>query len=385
MAARTRGFSLVEILVVLCITAVLVALLLPAVQKVREAASRVKCGNNLKQMGMAIHAYHDTYLVFPPAYINAGHSGKRMLATTSVLDDFYNEATRKVYNHTGFMLMLPYLDEENLYRKYDFKHVSCDALYYCLQSTTGGYWGGFVLPSDLAGGGISASPANLEVVGTKVAVYTCPSEREPTRDTVTSRHSTWGAGGIDYFFYACTQAMRSHYLFCVSDAYALDCNPYLSLYHDQVHKKRGVFGNNASARLSQIRDGASCTVAIGETREDHYKGAEDLAIARQIPHWAAGHCNAVTGGMDFFDGGHVPRINQTAYDDLFEGWLASWFPVPHSEEKFLVPGAYGSNHSRGANFVFADGSVHYLRQDISYPLYFGLSTIDGGEDLPEID
>src|SRR5205809_5854042 len=107
-----RGFTLLELLVVIAIIAVLIALLLPAVQKIRESANRMQCLNNLKQMGLALHNYHDVNRSFPPGFISTLIDPSWRLPAGNC-NAFPSE---RGPGWSFFALMLPYLEQENLYR-----------------------------------------------------------------------------------------------------------------------------------------------------------------------------------------------------------------------------------------------------------------------------
>jgi prepilin-type N-terminal cleavage/methylation domain-containing protein/prepilin-type processing-associated H-X9-DG protein len=347
---RGGGFTLIELLVVIAIIAILIGLLLPAVQKVRDAAARMSCQNNLKQIGLALHNYHDANGKFPPAKINSG-------SAQDPTQNFYvgrpdtlagrtwrgGAPVVKVYGHTGFTLLLPYIEQDNLYRQYDFTlpstHESWD-----------GYNGAHV-PSDLANypNGVTGT-SNAVVVGTNVKTYVCPSDENPPPVENFSL-----SGG--YWAYSGPNQRRSNYL--LNCYFATD---YTSSY-SAGSTTAGPFGTNGAASLQQIRDGTSNTIAVGEARQQQcstYFG----------PRWGSGVHTSVHG--------YVPdyrfHINYPAGRDHSLCYSSN----PRIQILQYAWG-FGSWHTGGANFVMCDGSVHFLPDSMSFPVFQALCSINGGE------
>src|SRR5207302_8637 len=160
-----RGFTLIELLVVIAIIGVLIGLLLPAVQKVREAANRMKCTSNLKQLGIALHAYHDTYGSFPPC-------GKSYAMCQGIADVAENRVPDPIgYNLNGLVLLLPYIEQGNIYQQWNFNNAAGDYIY--SGSGYAGYGAKLAPPSETVG---SNGVSNAMLAATKIPLLLCPSD-----------------------------------------------------------------------------------------------------------------------------------------------------------------------------------------------------------------
>jgi len=376
-----RGFTLIELLVVIAIIAVLIGLLLPAVQKVRAAAARMSCQNNLKQMGLALHGFANSNNGrFPAALINSGRAGSGTISAANNsnykgpecdLQALYGAgtttATYRVFNHTGFVALLPYIEQDALFKQYNYGYVANSS-----QGT--GY--GYTMGPDPSGN------PNRIVASTPIKVYTCPADEIPAPVVVaTDAAQTFyerGAGGTF------PGVARSNYLF--NTGYYTDYDRDWSV---SASWARGPFGNNGASNLNGITDGTSNTIAIGEATQTRHSTSYG-------PYWGAGTHTAVHGRILQYTPGLVQQTGGVGPTSCSGNACGVNYCIAYcainAANGLMVSGTTGtggqqqyawqfaSKHGGGANFLFCDGSVRFLSETIDYVTVFqALASPEGGE------
>jgi prepilin-type N-terminal cleavage/methylation domain-containing protein/prepilin-type processing-associated H-X9-DG protein len=280
---RRRAFTLIELLVVIAIIGILIALLLPAVQKVREAANRIKCANNLKQIGTALHLYHDSFLVFPQAY-----------ATSKCFSPPPEDA-----HPSWLMAILPYIEQDNLYR------LGVDAFH--------------------------SAPVEL---------YHCPSD--PRTGGYTGSFGSFG----------------------VTDYVAVNGNDFNYLGPNYIlNGNQGVMYRDSRTRVTDILDGSSNTVMVGERPP-----SPDMLLGW----WTYTELDSTLSARSIF---------------LYYHTTGNGSNTPCQTPALFSPGSLTNNcdahhfwslHIGGANWLFADGSVHFISYAASL-IIPQLATRNGGE------
>jgi len=344
--SRSRGFTLIELLVVIAIIAILIALLVPAVQKVRAAAARAQCANNLKQIGLAMHSYHDVLKKLPPACIKksiqdptTGGAG----TVTNMQNNPYNPAAF----HWSFLL-LPYLDQTPLHATIPMG------------------------PPPAPPSGSGSNPPNLQtstawlnapyrtLLQTPLAVMRCPA----TSDALAYDDNSRGV--------LIPNRAAASYAVVISGIITLNNNnddgsagsgplqPYG--FYELLHSRfDGPFNQNVAYRMSQISDGTSNTVAVGE----RYRYVQDPGTN--------GH-----GGWGIFA---LASPHAQNGHNLFAGSTGLPFnpviPTPTSDTSHLM--AFSSRHPSGVNFVFLDGTVRFLSDNLAASVRTAIGTRAGNE------
>jgi prepilin-type N-terminal cleavage/methylation domain-containing protein/prepilin-type processing-associated H-X9-DG protein len=304
---RRTAFTLIELLVVIAIIAILIGLLLPAVQKVREAASRLSCTNNLKQIGLALHNYHDANNGFPPGY----------LASVPYSDG--QTDTAPGWGWATFIL--PYIEQNNLGQQFAF----------------------------------GQPVQNFPGVQTTIKMYICPSDTPPTAP------------------FAVPNAFGTTVCLAAPCSYAACCGGDETDTADP--KGLGVFYRNSRTRMTDITDGASETILVGERSCAYSLGVWAGAIPGGVVLRGPYNTNpgTSTGAAPCLVLAHCNLINTSGDTD---GGLDD----------------FSSRHFGGANMLFADGSVHFIRSipsrnpDGSYTpdgrIFQALGTRANGEVVP---
>jgi len=318
MTVRTRrtGFTLIELLVVIAIIAILVSLLLPAVQQAREAARRTSCKNNLKQMAIAVHNFHDTFRELPSATLE--HMEDAPLDGSGDATDTWS---------TGHIQIMPFLEQDAVASRWDENETQNSA-------------------NDADGDGYS----NADLVKMIVPTFLCPSMTMPTQPLVDDR------APCSYLFSSGTpDAILLHYftLYHVDEpVFNGAIVPRLinvGTDYDVMGAAKPDSPNTQKTLLRDITDGTSNTFMIGETDfapkgvpSDEYGGV-----------WGYGYAGYSWGTT------HHTFNNHSNTSDVY--------------------GAFRSQHPGGAHFAMADGSVRFVGENIYHVLYQELSTRAGGE------
>lgn len=338
-----RAFTLIELLVVIAIIGVLIGLLLPAVQKVREAANRMKCSNNLKQIGIAMHAFHDSYQAFPPCRVNNRAAPPAPAQPWSDFPQMSNVHLR----HTWAPFTFPYIEQGNLQSLWNWSADTTDNTVKNAQGMT-----------------------NFQVAQTDVKLFLCPSAPTGRKGNPTGAATDFVLGVTDY-----------------SPTSALFSRPQMAPYLNGVTFPAAPTGANGVGMLdgalkmnslnpiSGITDGTSNTMLMGEDagRPQGWRMGQNAGFIH--PPTPTGYRAPIGGWAQPCQLINISGINPGIVPPAVS------FPGPcavncqNGEDLF-------SFHTGGANILMADGSVRLLSANVSLVTVCELLVPNDGYVMP---
>jgi prepilin-type N-terminal cleavage/methylation domain-containing protein/prepilin-type processing-associated H-X9-DG protein len=325
-----RGaFTLIELLVVIAIIGILVALLLPAVQKIREAAARSSCLNNLKQIGIALQSYHDAFGSFPAGYIDGN-------------TDPESTPDNDVGPGWGWpSFLLPQLEQGTVHDQIDFKTAV----------------------------GVGANTA-VSQLGLKV--FQCPAD--PLQQAFPVYDSSFGQpiAVVAHGNYVACSGWEECFYGAGGDPQPGPGGDGLSGLYGAAG--RGAFYRNSRTRIAEITDGLSGTILAGERSSNHSPGTWTGAVAGgRCPAWMA------TQPPTPYAPPPGPAYDNADFGEALVLAHCNATHLPNADFPAFDPDTFYSYHQQGAHFLFGDGSVHFLTSGINPKTYQALATIGGGE------
>jgi prepilin-type N-terminal cleavage/methylation domain-containing protein/prepilin-type processing-associated H-X9-DG protein len=332
--SNRRGFTLIELLVVIAIIAILIGLLLPAVQKVREAAARMSCQNNMKQLGIALHSFHDQNGRMPPGgaqdQIPFGTNGNNGGAWGS---------SWKVY-------ILPHIEQQALYQMWQF---------------TGG------------SGWQNANNYNL-VHKLTIKTYRCPASPMP-----------------DFYLQSCTQG-TSQQMFTsyvgvagtVLDSPQSVNSNCCSGSNNGINGGGGILCMNCTVKMAEITDGTSNTILVGEQSDFMRDNNNQPISAGYGPITSSGpHGWIMGGGQANIGGAYSDRpFNTTTVRWMINQRGLGDTPTNGTGQNAPSNCPFTSVHSGGVNVLMGDGSVRFMNANTTLQVLQWISTRASGEAVP---
>lgn len=336
---KRRGFTLVELLVVIAIIGILIALLLPAVQAARESGRRSQCFNNLKQLGIALQNYHDAMHVFPPAGLNYG-----------AVEALPYVPYTNVMNTSGFVLMLPYLEQRPLYDRYNMSASASDCKYYG------------AIPYPVAGSPVTYG--NDVVVSTQLSNFLCPSDDGGKTMSTSSAYTISTSSAL--------LGAKTSYEFSTKPDYEISVPASWQTWYTNngYQQYRALFGQNSNSNMASAKDGTSHTAAFIETPLMVYNGNGN----------AWGYRAWVMYGVSLYDNLSNYPVGSTPLcgGQAINCWTYWTYNTSYLPGRVASWGMAGSLHPGGCNVTMADGSVHFVSETTDLTILARLCNIADG-------